>query len=284
LLLLAPKRDDSYQTLALLCAVTEDADGMKAVAARAAAAGVDTAEDAAKYLDELTGKSDDKKADERRAAAARAWEALAAARTVGGRTYALAVGRYVTAKIGGWAYGFAADPDELVSLADAVHAATPSAGTEATVVSALRFRAHRALIAADLGYAAAAKKTHRSFGSALLTYVLGTDGPLRTKAAQNADVRRLAGLFEEELRRDPDRVSADEWVLLKAVGSPQAAAFGEKVQANDRARSRLALDRTLSPYSAGTALELYHSLLLEGKTAEAKQAIADLGKNGVPVP
>ena len=210
--------------------------------------------------------------------------ALTAARPVGGRTFALGVGRYVRAKVAGWALGLPADADELVKLADEAHAAAPSAGTEATLGAALKFRAHVALIRDDAGYAASATKTQRSIGSDLLYFVLTTDSALRAKVAQNADVKRAAALSEEEFRREPERATAGEWVLLDALGSAQAKPLGEKARANERAQAHRELNRALFPYSATTALNEYWNLLLEGKSAEAKKAIADLAKKGVPVP
>jgi hypothetical protein len=284
LLLLAPKRDDSYQMMAALCEFTDDKDGLRAVAAKAAKANLDQTEDERKYMENFTGKSDDKKLEEARASVARTQSALAPARAVGGRTFALAVGRYVHARTSGWALGLPVDADELVKLADEVHTATPSAGTEAVLGAALKLRAHLALIGADAGYAATAKKTQRSFGVGLLYFALATDSPLRTRVAQNADVKRMAALLEEQFQRDPDRAGASEWVLLNAVGSAHAKPLGERASANERARAHRELERALSPYRAATALEEYWSLLLEGKSLDAKKVITDLAKKGVPVP
>jgi tetratricopeptide (TPR) repeat protein len=284
LLLLAPKRGHTYQMFWALCASAEDTQGLKVIAAKAAKAQLDVSEDERRHFDFLTGKSDAKKTAEAKATTARAETALAAGRAVGGRTFALAVGRYVGAKTGGWVYGLPVSTDELVKLADEAHAAAPSAGTEATLTTALQFRAHLALCAADPGYAAAAKKTQRSFGVGLLYHVLATDTPLRAKIVQNADVKRLAALVEEEFRRDPDRATASDWVLLRAVGSAQVPALAEKVKASERNRAHRELARALSPFHASTAMEEYRNLLLEGKEAEAKAALDALAKKGVPVP
>jgi hypothetical protein len=283
LLLLAPKRDDSYQLLARLCEYANDLEGLKAVAARAAKAELDLAEDAKQYQDYLSGKSDGKKLEEARTSVARAEGVLPAARKVGGRTFALAAGRYIRAKITAWYLGEKADADALVKLAEEANG-EPSAGSDATLQHALLFRAHTALSKEDAAYEEAAKRTQRSFGTLMVSYALATDGPLRPKVAKNADVRRLAALTEESFRRDPTYMDAQEWVLLTAVGSQHAEAVGAKAKANEWSSARRQMNRSVTPYQASTALGEYWHSILEGKTAEAKKTLADLAARGVAVP
>jgi hypothetical protein len=280
LLLLAPRRDDAYQLLAALCEQTDDVAGLTAVAGRAAKADFDTTDAARRNQEFLSGKKDAQQVADAKAAVARAQAALAACRPVGGRTLAAAVGRYVQAKTAAWVYGEPADPDELVKLADEVHA-TPSAGTESTLVAALYFRAHLTLARENEEYAKQAERTKRSFGSSLVSYVLAGDGPLRAAAAKNPDVKRLAALAEGAFGRYPDRATAGEWVVLRAVGSAMTAAVAEKARANPRAKAHRALARATAPHAAATALDEYRDLLLEGKEAEAKKAIAALAARGV---
>ncbi|MDB5313975.1 MAG: hypothetical protein JWO38_8177 [Gemmataceae bacterium] len=284
LLVLAPKRDDSYSLLAALSEQTRDLDGLKGVVARAEKAEIDLGDDRREYQDFLTGKSDKKKAEEARAAVTRATAALAAARPVGGRTFAVAVGRYVRAKTAGWVYGEPVDADELVKLAEEVHAATPSTGTETTLVTALAFRAHATLTREDAGYAVLADRTKRSFSTTLVYYVLAADGLHRARAAGNPDVKQLAALALESLRRDPAAASTGEWVLIRAVSPERAGAFAEKVKANEWRRVRYQLARVTAPFRPATALDEYWDLLLAGKGTEAKKVIADLAAKDIPVP
>lgn len=284
LLVLSPRRDDTYQILSLLFEHAEDVDGLKGLAARAAKADLDVGDDEQRYKDFLSGKDDAKKVEETKAHVARTAEALAAARRAGGATFAVAVGRYVRAKTGAWAQGQDAGADELVKLAEEAHALTPSAGSEATLQSALTFRAHLALIAADTKYAGMAAKSRRSFGTSLVVYAITVDGPHRAKVVASADVRRLAGLAEEGFRRDPGRAHASEWVLLSACGSPAAKPVGAAAKANPRGAARRELARATAPYSAATALDEYWHLLLADKLADAGKVMKALGAKGVPVP
>ncbi len=284
LLVLSPRRDDSYRLLSGLYEHVNDLDALKALTACASKADLDLGDDLRNYQDYLAGKDEAKKVEEVRTHVTRTTEALAAARALDRRTFAVAVGRYVRAKSGAWGVGLPADADELVKLADEAHAAAPSAGTESALHTALTFRAHLTLTRDDADYAAMAKRTHRSFSTGLLGYALTVDGPHRARALANADVKRLAALAEESYRREPDRATASEWALLRSVGSGLAKEVGEKVQANERGRARRELTRALSPFSAATALDEYWNLLLAGKDAEAKKVITDLGTKGVPIP
>ena len=99
----------------------------------------------------------------------------------------------------------------------------------------------------DPEYARAAEHPRRSFGPSLVYHALSRGGASRAGAAKNADVKRIAGILEEEFRRQPDRMDANEWVVLEAVGSPVAKDAGEKAKANERARLQRDLARTLSP-------------------------------------
>jgi tetratricopeptide (TPR) repeat protein len=283
LLLLAPKREETYQMLSLLCETANDLEGLKNAATRAEKAELDLSDEIQRYKDSLSGKSDAKRLDETRAHLARTESALTASRPVGGPTFAAAVGRHVRAKYGAWALGLPVDADELVKLAEEVHA-TPSHGTGSTMETALLFRAHLTLIREDAAYAEIAKRTQRSFGTTLVYYVIATDGPFKAKAVNNPDVKRLATLLEADFRRDPDRMHASEWVLLRGVGSEHAKAVAEKAKANEWSRARLQFNRALSPYASATALTEYWELLLHGKEAEAKKVIAGLAAKGIPVP
>jgi hypothetical protein len=284
LMILAPKRSDSYATLAAILEYARDLDGLKAVLARLEKADLDLGDSARETRERLSGKSDAKKIDEARKALARAETALAAAKGRKDRTFAVAAGRYVRAKQSAWEYGEAVDADELVKLAEEAHAAVPSDGTEATLLSALRFRAHVTLARDNPEYAKLADKTKRSLDDWLIYYVLAGDGPLRAKAAANADVKRLAALRLEALKLDPDAVGPTVWVVVRAVNPSEAAAVAEKVKANERPRVRRKIERLLAPLSSHNALDESLALQLEGKDADAKKVLVDLAAKGIPLP
>lgn len=285
LVVLAPRRDDSFQLLAMVAEYARDDAAVRAAGDRAAKADLDLGEDTRDYKDFLSGASDAKKLDGVRGAVTRSAATLAPARTAGGATFGVAVGRYVRAKTAAWAVGEPADPDELVKLADEAHALAPSAGTQGALDTALQFRAHLTLAKADpAGYGAAAKRTHRSFGTALVPFVLAADGPHAATVAANPDVKRLATLVLEGFDRNPDDADAFDWARVRAVEPGRAAAVAGKAKANPRRAPRLALAVAISPYHANTALGRYYDLLMNAKPADAAKVIADLAATGVAVP
>lgn len=140
------------------------------------------------------------------------------------------------------------------------------------------------MIKNDPAYQALAKKTQRSFGTALLYYQLSIDGPLHGKIAANPDVRRLATMLVDEANRDFESLDADEWVLVRAMLPDQASKFVDRVKTNEWRGPRMQLRLALAPYHSSTGLDEYWSLILAGNTAGAKKAIEALANRGVPVP
>jgi tetratricopeptide (TPR) repeat protein len=284
LMIVAPKRPSSYTTLNGILIQARDLEGQKALLAKVEKADLDLVTQAREYQEYISGKSDAKRIGDFRKGVARAAEVLAAVKGHKDRTFAVAVGRYVRTKYAAWHYGEAVDADELVRLAEEAHAAVPSDGTEGTLATALIQRAHGTLTREDAAYARLADKTKRSLGTWLVYYVLATDGPLRSKAVANADVKRLAARALEEFRLDPDGSGPMTWILLRAALPAEAEAVAAKVKANERLRVRQRIEYLLSPYSANEALDEYMWLLLDGKEAEAKKVLAGLAAKGIPVP
>jgi tetratricopeptide (TPR) repeat protein len=284
LLILAPKRDDSYSTLAAIHSLARDLDGLKAVLARLEKADIDHGDSERELREFLSGSSDAKRGEEARKALTRATEALAAAKGRKDRTFATAVGRYVRSQMAVWSYGAKVDADELVKQAEEAHAAAPSDGTATTLSTALAFRAHETLARTNKDYAALAERTKRSVGTSLVYYVLATDNPLRAAATANDDVKRLAALSLEEFKVDSDWSGPRSWILIRAILPNEAGAVAAKVKANERQRVRRKIERLLAPLSPSHALEEYWALLLDGKEAEARKVLNDLKAKKIPLP
>jgi len=284
LLVLAPKRPGAYLTLVAFADYARDTAALRAVVAQVRGVELDLGDAKREMQEYLSGKADAKKVEDLRKRLARAEAALAAARPLKGPTFAVAVGRYVHAKLDGWPLGEPVDADELVRLAEEAHAAAPSDGTEALLRSALLHRAHVTLMKADDGYKARADRTKRSVGSHLIYHVLATDGPERAKVAANPDVKRLAALQSDAFRRDPSNAGPATWLLVRAVTPAGAAEVAERVKGNERARLHRELARLVTPDSAAAVLEEVWVLMLEGKKTDADKLLADLKAHGVPVP
>jgi hypothetical protein len=213
----------------------------------------------------------------------RAKEGLSAVRTRKDKTFAVAVGNYVRMKVSAWFYGEKADAAELVKLAEEAHAATPTEGTQAALDSALWFRIHVTMIDEDPAYAKIAEKTKRSFGIALVSYLIA-DKAFQPKLATNPDVKRLVGFMVDEFRRDPDAVTPTSWAMVRSVSPQDAPAIAAKIRVNELLKVQSKVERIMNPDSVGKALSDYWMFQLEGKEKEAKQILTDLAARGIPVP
>lgn len=283
LMTLSPKRTDGYSLLVSIFGRTRNLEGLRAVLARLEKADLDLADTNREYREFLSGESDAKRLGDFRKAVDRATERLAAVRDRKDRTFAVAASIFVQTKLSAWRVGEKADSAELLKLAEEANAASPSEGTEATLLSAIYFRIHSTMIDRDPAYARIAEKTKRSFGSVLVGYLLADDA-FQPELAANSDVKRLVGLIVEEFRRDPDAITPTGWALVRTVSPQDAPEMAVKIQGNERLKVRAAVEHLMSPDSVSQALSDYWMLQLEGKEAAAKKVFADLAKRGIPVP
>jgi hypothetical protein len=260
LLVLSPRRDDSYQILSLLLEYADDVGGLKALAARAAKADLDVGDDEVRYRDFLAGKDDAKKLEETKAHVTRTREALTAARPLGGVTFSVAAGRYVRAKAGGVVPGSGRRPRRA-----------GEAGGRGARRGPVRRDRGGAPGGADVPRAPGSDESRRgllgdgdqnarSFGTTLVVYALTVNGPHRAKLVANADVRRLGTLAEESFRRDPgprarERVGVAECARGAAGAGGRGEGAGERAgggaaragPGDGSVRGRDALDGVLAP-------------------------------------
>lgn len=284
LFILSPKHTQSYTILADNHGTARDLQALKALLARLEKTALDHGEYEKRLREYLSGESDAKYMPEVQSTVTRAGESLAAARGRKDRTFAAAVGQYIRAKHALWALGKAIDVEELVALAEEAHAAAPSDGTHSDLSTALMLRAHSTLARDDKDYAALADRTRRFLGTALIYYVLAENHPTRSRAVANPDLKRLAEIVRDEFKRDPEGTGARTWLFLQAINPAEAEALAPRLKANELLRVRRTIDRLLTPLSAGSALEEYAALMLEGKEAEARKVFADLKAKKMPLP
>ena len=213
---LAPKSPTSYSALTAILDEARDLEGLKSLLARLEKADLDLGDAARESSEALSGTNETKKKDDAKKSLARAEAALNAARGRKDRTFAYAASRYIQAKEAMWVFGEKVDADELVKLAEEAHAATPSDGTSNTLTGALVFRAHLTLVASEPEYARIAARTKRSLSTWLLYHVLAERGPLKTKAAANADAKRLAARRLEDHGRTRRNSASPRWCFCGA--------------------------------------------------------------------
>jgi tetratricopeptide (TPR) repeat protein len=281
-LLLSPKGVYPYAWLVALHSFTRDEGALRAVWERLQKVELDLADSQRETLDVYAGKKDQKRARDLKMSLARQEKIVQATRKGGGATFAVAAAQLVTLTLGrAYLPDLTVDPDGLVKLAEEAHAAAPSAGTHATLVSALYFRAHRTLIKQDKGYAQLAERTRRSLGRRLLTYVVGEEGPLRARALANADLKRALALSAEGLKAFPDDLGPATWAMLRGSNPAQAERLAVAIRKDRIGDLQRRIGRVMAPLEANGILNAYWLLRMDGKD---KEAVALLKQEAPKVP
>jgi hypothetical protein len=289
LMVLSPKQAYPYGQLAHLYGWTRDTEGLRGVWGRLKGVELDLADHNKELLDTFTGNKDSKNLEDLRNALKRTGAILAEARKTGGATLAAAASSHIQAVLHGESLPPATDlpvpnADALVRLAEEAHAAAPSQATAELLFSTLAYRAHHTLAGQGGAYGALAKRTQRSLGSSVLTYVLARPGPLCDKALANADVQRGITLQIDQLKAFPDDVSPATWAWLRAAHPQEAARVAKTLLADPLAQLQRSIGQALSPLGSGTILDGYLTLRLSGKEAEAAAVFKRAAAQGVPLP
>jgi tetratricopeptide (TPR) repeat protein len=288
-LVLAPKRADSYTQLAALDEYVRAVDDLRGLWQRLQGVELDLADQTRETLDYYAGKDDAKKLADTKVALERQQGIVQTARKSRDRTFATGAALLVRQQIG--ASGLLPpDGDAVVRLAEEAHAAAPSSGTQNTLIFALFYRAHQSLAKSEPAYADLAVRTQRSLGSNLLTWIIGREGPLRARALAHPDVQRALALKVEQAAAFPDDMGPGTWALLRFAHPREAARIAEEVRGARIAEAgrvdelKRSIDRVLSPLSVTAALDSYWALLLAGKEKEADEVFQGLAARGVPLP
>ncbi len=285
LLVLSPRGREAYQWLASLHGYTDDLQGLKAVWAKLQAVEVDREREDQETLDYWAGRKDDKYRTDMKKALARQQKTLPAARAKKGATFAVAAVGLMNQQMGLAALGEKVDADALVALAEEADGLAPSDATRSALIEALVFRAHLALARTDAGYAAAAKKTARSLGAMLVSWVLGAGGDLCDRALANADVRRAVKLKREEARawgrKSP---GAAAWAFLRATHPDEAADAARRCLADKQGAVQRQITALLWPLNTRGVLNAHWVLRMAGKDEQAAAVLRDAAKRGMPLP
>jgi hypothetical protein len=285
LLILAPKRADSYAILAELFEFTRDQNGLVALQQRLEKADLDMADARREMLDFYAGKNDQKHLTDLQNALTRLEAVLPAARKAGGATRAVAAVALARQKLALAMLTPSIKLDEIVALADEAHAAAPSEATHSLRVSVLCQRAHQALIKQDPAYAALAAKTDRVLGGIyLLAIIQGREGKLRDLALANADLKLALKRSIEYGQRFPQARGSWHWALLRAAHADEAKKIAQAAQQDQVLLLKNAIDAQLSPLSGSSAVHSYWMRQLAGKEVEAAEVLKQFVDRGVPLP
>ena len=204
LALLAPKRAESYTLLVAVHGFTHNLEALRRLDKLLAEAGLDQADTIRRAAEFYSGKKDEKGRLEHRTDLARLEKRAEKLRKSGGVTFAVAASALAASLMQNDTFKDPVDEDRVVSLAEEAHAAAPSRSTQATVMTALLFRAHRRLVKQAPDYAALSSRGRSLTPSYLLALALGRGGKLREAVLADKDVRRAGDLLRESAEEFPD--------------------------------------------------------------------------------
>ncbi len=296
-LVLAPNNVYLYQLAEGLLSFLDDTEGLARLARRAQEAKLDHSASIQKQEDFWQGKNDAKLKKDGKAAVARASRLVEETRPGGGATFAHAADSLVRAQLSQEVLGEKVDLnaqempgekvdlDALVQLAEEAHRTAPSVGTLDTLRAALLARASKTLAVQQPEYRELARKGTRSLGSEnLVAVALWRQGPPRSAALANADVKRALELIIDESKRVPDQIGEWTWAMLQASYPDAAARVAEGIKVNERMRQERALEICLSPPGPAIVLRQCWNLEALGKGAEATELLRKAVRDKVPLP
>jgi tetratricopeptide (TPR) repeat protein len=281
LTVLAPNDPGHWSQLASLLDRIDDADALKALAARLEGQNLDTGDNDRQSRELYEGKKDAQHRADARGPVARAEKALEAARKVKGPTLAAAACQ-LSARLLTLAYYEESDADRPLKLAEEAHAAAPSEATRAALYSA---RLHRASLALrkEPSFAGPAREGRRSLGSLLVQWALVGGGEPRKRALALDDVKEAVRIKAEQIKTLPGSRHASDWALL-AGHHPEADGLAKRILAEGVEAARLSIHARTTPLAAVTAAEQAWLRRMEGKAAEAKALLDERAGKGVPLP
>ncbi|MGE0706598.1 MAG: hypothetical protein AB7N76_05715 [Planctomycetota bacterium] len=201
-------------------------------------------------------------------------------------TLAAALVRRVGIGLAGTAYGYAADPEQLVALAEEAYRVHPCLATHGQRHEPWALRAVERLAKQLPALASAREATRRSVVARYLLAALlrRPDAALHEALAKDEDVRRIGASLQDLRARFP-KLGRPWWVPLLEVVDPAAAKELSKALSEDRALElALGLELRLAPLNATSLLESMWLAELQGKDADAEALLGRAHADKVPLP
>jgi len=164
LMVIAPKRIESYQTVYQVAAFAHDEDALRALEQHLKAAGLDSSEQLADAKSAISGEKDQKNVKLMETYLAKENVTLAAVRSRGDRTTAAAIDSVVATMLSLDATNGGQDADQIVNLAQEAERISPSGRATGLINAALFNRAVKRLRKSDPGFDAFAAKFARQMG------------------------------------------------------------------------------------------------------------------------
>ena len=285
-LVLQPKRGDTYDALASIHGFARDVEALQDLLQRLRQVELDLADTRREILDFYSSKNEVKHQKELESGIKR-FERLVqlTRRKAPGATFSVAVAKLARWRASQSIMGLEVDADEIVALADEAHAQAPSVATHSALLAALLLRASRNLIEQNSAYADMAANAGRSLSPRhLIAVALVHPGKQQDAVRRNADVRRAMSLIIESGDRFPHDRTPWEWAMLRDTHPEEADKVAGAIEGDEVWRLENEIESLLSPLSAATAFDGYWYKLITGRESEGIEILRRCAAQGVPMP
>jgi hypothetical protein len=284
-MVLAPKSERAPGAIFGIRKFTRDDDALRLLDQRISAADIDASDELTHVKQFLSGEKDPQDQMAINAALKRNQDQSAAARARGGATAALSLARQVEQRLSLDACGGAADPAQVVALAEEARGVCPCEETYSTLLSAYLFRGADQLRHADPAFDAFCAKYKRSVGPSYLMAVAASEpSSFQQAVLQNPDMQRALALIRESAASYPEGRSAYEWALLKNSDAGEADRIADVIRRTPREPVSQSIANHLAPANATEALNTYWLMQILAKPEEGKAALARVAALGIPMP
>ncbi|MEZ6190717.1 MAG: hypothetical protein R3C45_05430 [Phycisphaerales bacterium] len=286
MMLVAPKRPDSYEITLRVGYFARDTDRLNALLRRVNDAGIDMADTRVERLAYYAGERDEKylrvfseRVDKWRAAVDR----LRGSDDSTTRAYAMCA--LVDTSLAKAYIGPPEDSDALVAMAQEALDLSPSSGTRGSLMSALCYRALRQVGASDSNLSAFVDSSRRSLNPRqVAALALGTREPFAATLARHPDIQRVIEMTRDSGERYNDAWDPMDWVMLDTAGSDLVDEVASAVKSNELDRVSRLIARSLYGDNADFAINAFWEARISGNDTEAKAIMNKAIQAGIPLP
>lgn len=284
LMLMSPREDSSYSTIANELELARDGQALAAFAERTAQADLDFTAEWAVMNEVLAGKRDASMTAESAASTKRLEHQIAELRTAAKpATLALALDLLVSERLGAAAFGRPVDIESCLALAEEAAQLHPCHATDELLSRMLIHRAASRVAQTDATLAKLMADQHRLLNQYQVFLWLASDGRWKTTLAADADLTRAAALTKAAMQATPEAATLWDWALLAAIGDPGEPAAAAQLRADPILPLEMTLDQRLSPTAASMAVRVALFQRMNGEPAKAAATLEAARKRGLPL-
>ena len=281
-IMLSPKKTDSYSTLQAIHEFTRDLESLKKLKQR-----VESSKPEAEVEERtafLTGEKDEKYGEMFQLAIDQASKNIDSTKE-GTLDHGLAVGTWAMYEVQSSVLEPLDNIDEVVSCCRAAYEAHRCSALRNALQQSILQRAHQRLSEANSDYAALATKGRRTLGGTyMIAVALHEGGELGEIVASDPDVQAACDTIREDVQLFPDSASTWTWAMFRHSDPKFAEQVARKLQTDQNSRVSREIDMLLDPGSLTNALGMYWGHVANGEHEKAKAVIQTYRDTGGEVP